>query len=264
MNSYYIIHGDHKEGPHDLVTVMRRIRKGKISRDTLIAHTADEEPQKACTIPELIIFFESSNQTIKSHRAGLQFSTLLKNSWQFVQEEYTLTIFSGVILLVSLLIYFVLEDTLGMLRSGVLAWVVFVVFHNIYLVFALRSYRQQTHGAEFISQFIAPILATLVLVSIMLALMIAGGLLFLIVPGIFVAVAYIFVPFLVYDRKFGPVEAMVASRLLLQKSGRSYLPLIFLLVFCHLLCLILIAPIPVTLPMYACALSKIYEEMLAA
>jgi hypothetical protein len=265
MQPLYYVNGEHgqKDGPYDLIAIMRRIRMHQIDKDSLIYIGDETLPRVAQEIPDIALFFETDNNPAAKAATPPNLFSLIHSGWEFVQEHYTLSIFSGVILLLALLAYFPLTEQFGTISGGIMAWVIFVLMHNIYLVFALRSHRGQMHGGEFISTYIIPILPTLLVASLVLALMIAGGILLLVVPGVIVSLLYIYTPFLIYDRRYGVVEALYASRLLIQKHGKSHLPLLAALVFLHLVCLVLIVPIPVTLPIYAAALSALYEDILS-
>ncbi len=266
MHSYYIDNNGQKDGPHDLVTIMRRIRAGKIGRDTLIYVGTSEDALPAGRIDEIALFFDNVPIEEKHTRPSYERSLddLVRIGWQFLAEHHIITVYAGGMLLLSMMLAMSLINSLGWVMGGMAAWAVFLIFHNLYFVFMLRYYRGQTLGSDFINENLSPILLTLLVTSIALALMMAGGLMLLIVPGVIVSVMYIFSPFLILDRRYGVAESMYGSRLLLQKRGRKYVKLISMLVFCHVLCLLLIIPIPITLPIFAAALAELYEEMIAA
>lgn len=258
---YYIDTNGAKDGPHDLVTIMRRIRTGKVTRDTLIYHNGEETPSAAHAIHDIALFFEQEPAVNTRPVFSLRLRDILSTGWHFTAENNVMTVYAGALLIVSLLIGLLLLSLMEVLPGLLLGWCVFLTLHNLYFVFLLRIYRRQSVSVDFIHSQVVPVLATLVPTSIVLGLMTAGGALLLLIPGIIVAALYIFVPFLLLDYRFQLVEALHASRLLLQKHNRRYLTSIMMLVALHLVCVALIIPIPLTLPLFAASLAAIYEEL---
>lgn len=263
MHSYYVDINDQKDGPHDLVTIMRRIRSGKITSDTLIYSDGEDTPKPAADIEDIALFFKAQPDTKNRKEKTKPLGRLIRHGWQTVMEKHVMTVYAGGMLLLCIMLASALIDKLGIVNGGMLAWAVFLIFHNIFFIFVLRLNRGQTTGSAFINNNLAPILPMLIIASITLALMMAGGLFLFVIPGMIISVLYIFVPFLIFDRRYNIAEAMYASRLLLQKRGRKYISTISILSFLHLVCLLLIIPIPVTLPIFACTLSNIYDEISA-
>lgn len=264
QHRYYIEEPDRKDGPHDLVTVMRRIRTGKINRSTLIYIDGDSVPQAAANIPEIMLFFDRAKTTPQAQPLEAPSTwALIARSWQFIGEHSIITVYAGAMWLMCMLTGYALIEKMGVITGLMAAWCIFLPLQSIYMVCCLRLYRGQTFGNEFFSQLLGPSLAGIVALSLLLAMMTAGGWFLFLVPGLAVAVMYAFAPFLVFDRRYRIVEAMQASRLLLQKYGRSYIPAITLLILLYLFCIVLIMPIPVVLPLYSIALSQVYEDLSA-
>lgn len=263
---YYIEQEGRRDGPYDLVTVMRRIRADKIGPQTLILPPGGDHPVAAVQIEEIAFFFNRNAEDSAVLETGSKSSVwkALRTGWQFTQENSSMTVYAGGLLLLSLMLAAVLVDALGVLHGGLLAWMGFIVMHNIYLVFALRIYRGQTMSSEFINKQMAPILPGLVVGSLLLSLMMAGGLLLAVIPCLLVSVMYIFMPFFMLDRGFGPIAGMEASRVLGMKHKRRFVgPVAGLLAF-HLISMLLIIPIPLTLPMFSAALADCYDGLVAS
>ncbi len=261
MHTYYIDVNGVKDGPHDLVTVMRRIRSGKIDPRTLIYIGESATPVEAHAVHDLSLFFEHEDPANPVARnAPPHFSDIIHSAWQFTIEHNIMTVFAGGLLILSLLIALTVGSVIGMF----LGWIIFMVLHNLYLVFMLRLYRGQTLASDFVNQHLALVLGQLALASVVLALMMAGGFVLLLIPGVVVAVLYVFTPLLMLDYRYRMVEAMHASRLLLNKHKRGYVASIVGITLLHLVSIALILPIPLTLPMFAAALSSLYEELSAS
>jgi len=261
---YYIDNAGTKDGPHDLLTIMRRIRSQKIGPDTHVFEDDDTESRPAGQIHEIALFFSRAQTEAaanKPEEIKVSLQAVLRESWRFTYDHNIMTVFAGGMVLLAILVSAGMVSAMGPAIGGMLSWIVFMMLHYIYFVCTLRVYRMQPFSIDFMNRQFAPILPVLLFAAIVLALMMVGGFLLLVIPAIVVAVYYIFVPFFIYDRRMSLVEAMYASRLLVQKHNRRYQRMFEILVLLHIGCLILIFPIPVTLPMFAVTLARIYEEL---
>ena len=266
QHSYYISTGNKKEGPLDLVTVMRRIKSGKIAADTLIFVGESPTPTPATSIEALSIFFIHHRNTDADHTGKNLFSlkSIIAEGWRFTSEHNIMTVFSGGITLIGILLTSITSDALGNVVGGMIGWVIFLTMQHIYLVFALRLYRGQPISSEFLNRQLAPALGTIILASATIALMMVGGITLLVIPALIVSVYYIYVPLFIIDRRLDLIQAMYASRLLVYKHQQRYQKTIALLVLSYTLSLIAIIPIPLTMAIFSGALIKSYEELLAA
>jgi hypothetical protein len=266
MSHYYIHTPEGKDGPHDLVTLMRRIHAGKVSPDTLIYIDAAETPVRARSVDDIAQFFVQGQSAAapRQLRAVPTLNSLLANGWRFTLEHNVMTVYAGGLLLLSIMLASGLVQSMGLGKGLLVSWIVFVLFHNFYLIFVQRLYRGQPFSSSFINQQIAPALWTIIFACVLLSLMLAGGLLLLVLPGILIAVFYVFTPFIILDHHTGALKAMKISRQLLQKRDSSWRDSVCTLVVLHLVCMLLIFPLPVTLPIFAAALAELYEELSAA
>ncbi len=261
--NYYIDVAGAKDGPHDLLSIMRRIRAQKVGPETRIY--ADDAPEgvPAEQIPEIALFFSKNNTEAASRNdvVSVPLTTVLRDALRFTFDHNIMTVYAGGMVLLTILLSAGLIGALGGVIGGMLSWIVFVIFHYIYFVCTLRIYRMQPFSIDFMNRQLAPILPVLFFSGIVLALMMFGGFLLLVIPALIVSVYYIFVPFFIYDRRMSMIEAMAASRLLVQKHNRKYQKVFELLIIMHVGSLILIFPIPVTMPMFAASLARIYEDL---
>lgn len=269
MPQYYIENSGVKEGPHDLVTVMRRIRARKIVPDTGIYVDDAPTPTPAGQLTDTAIFFDRgpAAESMASRPArlpGLRLSALLRDGWRFTSENSIMTVFAGGMLLLAILVAAGMVTVMGQVLGGMLAWLVFVMFNYLYLVCCLRMYRGQPFSEKFWTQQLSPVLTMLLFAAIVIGMMMVGGAMLLIAPGVLVAVYYVFVPFFIVDRQMSVVEAMHASRLLVRKHRGSYQANMAALMLFHVVCLLLIVPAPVSMPVFAAALARFFEELSAA
>ncbi len=261
---YYVEKGEEKEGPLDLVTVMRRIRSGKIRPNTSIYVGNETRPIRAERVPELEPFFLrllEGPQDARAKPAPATLDGILRAGWQFTMEHNIMTVYAGGLLLISMMFVAALTNLFGLMAGGVLAWCVFILMHHFYLIFSLRFFRGQTMGPDFINLQLAPVLASFIIGNVIFALAVALGLTFFIIPGIIVAGLFIFTPFLLLDRQCSLQEAFLESYNMVNKAGMPTLILICMLIALHFLCMVLIVPVPLTLPIFVAAVCEIYEKI---
>ncbi len=267
MAQYYIDNSGEKDGPHDLVTVMRRIRAQKIGPETGIYIDDAPTPIPASQLPDTALFFSRDHHVSEPAALkhvpipALRLTNLLREGWRFTAENSIMTVFAGGMLLLTILIATGMTSAMGEVPGGMLSWLVFIMFHYVYLVCAMRMYRGQPFSVKFWNEQLSPILSMLLFAAIVIGLMMIGGFMLLVIPGILVAVYYAFVPYFIMDRKMSLIEAMSASRLLVQKHRGRYQLNIAALIMMHIGCVLLIVPIPLSLPMFAAALSRFFEEL---
>jgi hypothetical protein len=267
QSQFYIAADGNKDGPHDLVTIMRRIRAGKVEMNTLIYVDDATTALPANQVDDLKAFFSHKGSTTTKEKSKVGLFTLLsvvREGVRFTLENNIMTVFAGGIALIGMLLSASLMNILGESFGGLLSWIIFVMFHYMYSVFCLRLYRGQPISADFMNNHLAPILSTVLIAAMFFALMVAGGFILLVIPALVVAISYIFVPFFIMDRKMGVMTAMTASRLLVSKANQRSQNVIILLILAYLGSMILIIPLPLTMPIFTAAIIKIYEEISAS
>src|SRR5262249_45661681 len=141
---YYIEIAGAKDGPHDLVTLMRRIRAGKIAPHTQIYKEGEDTPLPASKIEEIAPFFEQSHIEPETEEAPPSLFTLLQEGWRFTFEHNIMTVFAGGMLLVSFVFALLCFGLFPPAIAAVPIWIFFIILHNLYLIFVLRLYRGQT------------------------------------------------------------------------------------------------------------------------
>ena len=257
---YYIDNNGVKDGPHDLIAIMRRIKAERVERTTAIFVGDAAESLPAHHIPEIALFF-GGGKSAAGDVSNVSLTSILRDAKRFTFDNNIVTVYAGGMLLLSIFIAIALINAFGFAIGAMASWASFMVFQYLFFIFTLRMYRMQPFSAYFMNEQLAPVLLKLFIAAVFIGVMMIGGLFFLVFPAIIVAVYYAFVPFLIYDRRMGLLEAMAGSRLLMQKHNRRYQKKIEMLVLLYICCLILIFPIPIALPIFAASLAKIYEEL---
>ncbi|MFO0388843.1 MAG: hypothetical protein ACK502_03885 [Alphaproteobacteria bacterium] len=261
---YYVVTNGQKEGPLDMLTIMRRVRAGKIKPDTEIFIGDSEFSKRADVIDEISPFFLRLLEGPKDARAlpgKASLGALLRAGWSFTIEHNIMTVYAGGMLLMLLMLTLVISSQIGVYAGLFVSWCIFMVLHNMYFVFAMRFFRGQTFGDDFINLQLAPALATILLSSLLLAAIIAGGIALFIVPGVLAATFFIFVPILLLDTHCSIPQAFKKSYRMVKSAGAQHIITLNMLLALHLLCFALIIPVPLTLPIIIAALCEMYEKL---
>jgi uncharacterized membrane protein len=130
-----------------------------------------------------------------------------------------------------------------------------------YYFVAFQIARNRSYGfGDFFNGFkkFLPVFLTALVSGILIAL----GLVLLILPGIYLVVAYMFAQLFVVDKNLGFWSAMEASRKVITKKWFSFFGLLLLLALLNLLGLILLGVgLLVTIPLSACIVAAAYEDI---
>lgn len=266
---FYIVDNGKKEGPFDLLAMIRKIRSGVVQTDTMIQTEGQASPQEAFSIPKLQDIFQekeeadaaSANLTFRKH--SLQ--SCLRGGWMFFQSNQISTVYTGVFILalimVTTLFHFALS---GFLRvPGYLAAAVLGFFGlSLYMFFILRMNRGQPTDVDFMKTVVVDYFKPLITASGCIALAASFGTILLVIPGLFVLTMYIFTPLLIIDHKMEFWDAMETSRKLVLGSGIDNMGIIFALVVINFVGgLLIFLPLLFSLPVTMSALCEMYDEL---
>lgn len=129
-----------------------------------------------------------------------------------------------------------------------------------YVVSAKLLQRRTPEFRDFFTGF--KFLVPLILVSVISGLLIILGLVFLILPGIFLMVCYLFPSFIVIDRRLDFWPAMELSRQTVQKQWFGFLVFLLLVILINLGgALVLGIGLLVSVPVSACAVAAAYNDI---
>ena len=131
---------------------------------------------------------------------------------------------------------------------------------GFYVVSAKLLQRRTPEFRDFFAGF--NFFLPLVLVSVISGLLIVLGLVFLILPGIFLMVCYLFPSFIVLDRRLDFWPAMELSRLTVQKQWFGFFVFLLLLILVNLGgALVVGLGLLVSFPVSACAVAAAYNDI---
>ncbi len=285
IEEYYILSENSRKGPYDVVALVRKIRNGAMTKDTLVQQEGAPVPKSAHEWPSLAEFFdEKKDEWAETAQHGhLQHHSLMKtlqSGVHFLQTNMVSTVFSGIfvliVILMASLIHMLLPSTLrifGYMSCFILAY----FFLSFYLLSILRMTRGQPVDISYLIGKISPVAGRLLLASVLISIpSIVGlgiiflddewgvavtGLLILAIPGLFMLTLHAFTPLLIFDQGYGVAEAMKISRKSIMKSGMENIGVLFALFVINFIAgLFALIPIAITLPITMSALTEIYDE----
>lgn len=267
MSYYYYINSENKkDGPHDLVTIMRRIRSGAILPETLFYQGEDLVP--AYNIEDISGLFNHTVGDIRHELATsvkISITQTLRRGWQFTTEHQGMSVFAGGILLLASLFGILVHEMLRNVLSGITAsLMLFLLLQSCFLAISLRLYRGQKTDINFIEHSFSPLVGKLAFISVLSAFIIILGLALFLIPGVAAMLIVIWMPMLIldYDSSVGKTISAILS--LFKKLDNISLIKLGSLILFYIAGLVLIFPIPLIMPILAGSMCSIYEELAAS
>lgn len=134
---------------------------------------------------------------------------LFKEKWYVIYGLYLFPVLIAVV-------YSVLLDSLREEFSVMALFLMFVymVVQTVVSMGLVKGYLNLVRGKQItVETFkeMLPLVINYVLGTLLVGVIILAGFIFLILPGIYFSLKYYFVPFLLIDKKMGPMEALKAS-----------------------------------------------------
>ena len=264
MQYYNYINRKNKEdGPHDLVTILRRIRSGSITPDTLVYQ--GEELVPAYKIKDISPFFNNPADDIRhelTNKPSLSIANILKKGWRFTSEYQNMSVFAGGILLLSVICGALAYEIFHSIASGIMAgWIVFLTTQSVFLAVALRLKKKKKPNLYFLDYTLTPLLGKLAFISVIFSLIIIAGLPLLIVPSTIAMLIYAYVPMFILDYDASLKKTLISIFSLLRKLDYVSLIKLSFLMLLYIICIILIFPIPLAMPILAGGLCSVYEDL---
>lgn len=273
MMFYIMDNGVRADGPLGLADVVRRIRGGKITTETIIEIEGDAYPRMAGGIPELDKYFnppEDSPEALALSK--LNFVEIIKQAQGYFGENLSLNLISGSILTAGLLLMLGFMAVLPKALTALVAPFALVMFYFIGLVLILRHYRiGRLHQSEYMST-LAPVAKKLAVCAAIISVPAFGFALLLtvfkmktlgillLIPGCYALALHIFAPMIIADNpEVAPKEAMNQSRNMIFHFGLENSYVFFALLFCNLVAGLLFLPLFFSIPVSMIALVGLYE-----
>ncbi len=184
------------------------------------------------------------------------FKESIKYGWERMKENFQLTFFATLLLVA-------VGAMTGGRVLGFLAMIFLLILRIGYLKIFLRMYdNEKPKFSDLFSEY--PLFWKYLGVSILYPLVVSGGLILLIIPGIIWAVRFSFSPIILVDTKMGPITSMKESYAI--TSGKFWNLFGFFLViglFNILGLLVLGVGLLITIPVSMFAVIQVYRKLTA-
>lgn len=261
---YYIVdQQNEKLGPFDLVSMMNKIRTGRVREDTLVNVNGHERPQPAMEVETLAEFFQSLHEQEEEEIDVFQREYDLKQTFisgiEFLKSNQSSYLYTGLYLVACILCFLGLKSLslLGYFATAVLSYVMLAA----YMMVIIRVANGQAIDMTGIMTRLTRRFSSLALAAVFLAVVGGIGAIFLIAPGLLVLTFYVFTPLLILDKGMGFWESLELSRKTVLSMGSHNLGVLLALMVANFLGgVFFVFPLLFTLPLTVSALVEIYED----
>lgn len=274
------------EGPFDIVTIVKKIRNGSITAQTLVSLGETDMPKPLLEWKELEVFLreEEEEQQVKvevkvNTAVKASFFARFGSGWNFLKLNQLSTLFSGFFVVLVLVLCGVVKLFVTPAFQALMFFCVFVLVQYLfvsYLYSVLRMVRGQAVDISFLRERAAPHRMELMITGVMMSLFLIIGFLMIAtgektvtwvglglvtLPGFMFLALNIFAPLLILDRGMEYSEAMKLSRRTVRQHGLDTLGVIYALLIVNFIAgLFLMLPMIITLPVTLGAICELYDE----
>jgi hypothetical protein len=243
---YYIEQEGRKVGPFDLISMLRKIRCGRLQRTDIVWLDWSGERVSANQVLELYDIFQEYEDATESKELArdtpedMALVTLLKSGVDTITQHVSFSIFAGLFLAIALLGSALLQTILPSVVAYPLASVWSFFLFTLFQLGVLKKNRMQIVTPEYYAGTFKRVGFSLFTISVITGLLSAGipsilaavmqqpllmGL--LILPGSIIWFLLFFAPLIVADRRISSFAAMGESATLLRRIGLTNLSVLY-------------------------------------
>lgn len=266
---YYIRYSTHQDGPHDLVSMIRKIRQRRLPPEALVMEENETHAQPARQHPNLNPYFRELDEDYISDEAHdvvqmLDFSALLRFGWDFFRNNLHISLASGLFLLASTL-YSIIIFTLAkgsLLPSLLLSGIAISFFLCGFIYLLLQLYRAQPLTLDSVLGFYQQHWNNIALFSLSYCGLILSGLTLFIIPGLLLLAYTAFAPFLVVERNEHFWQAIETSIRTVRRHGTRLSSILIGIVGINVVAALCFGfPLIITLPVTFVGLLELYHRL---
>lgn len=261
-NKYTIVHTDKQDGPHDLLSIMRKIRAGKITQETLLIKSSHNVPQHARELSELAAIFSETLHSKNDHekiRAGKYFKQSIQNALHFIGNNSVILSGGGLIVIVIAILFWILSAIAPIEIALVITFLVYMCLQSVFSILALRLYRGQNFTGNFLVENLFKNFSIVIVGSLYIGTIAILGLLLFVIPGLIVLSCGAFFAFIIADNPKRLVHS-IENTIKLATNNTEFFGAAFGLVTLNLICLPILIIAPLTIPLFTLALADLYNE----
>jgi hypothetical protein len=243
---YYIEQEGRKVGPFDLISMLRKIRCGRLQRTDIVWLDWSGERVSANQVLELYDIFQEYEDAAESKELArdapedMTLVPLLKSGVDTITQHVSFSIFAGLFLAIALMGFGVFQSVLPSVVAYPLACVWSFFLFALFQLGVLKKNRMQIVTPEYYVGIFRRVGFSLFTISVITGLLSAGipsilaavmqqplvmGL--LILPGSIIWFLLFFAPLIVADRRISSFAAMGESATLLRRIGLTNLSVLY-------------------------------------
>lgn len=273
---YFIKDTEKADGPYDMMAIIRKVRNGSVTEDTLLAPSLFEEPKPAKEYREFQDFFNEEQEELQSiastgTRRGRNFSGLMRSGAEFLRQNHFSAVYSGLFMIawLVLVMVFMFHNNIMMTLIGV-ALCYFLMGGYLYGILRYVRGNPVTPGlvlhrmgrTAINMAVVSCVVAVVMLPGVLIATLLGTEMLFISLPVLFIFLLVVltllaFAPLLVTDKGRDFWDAMLGSLRVITMNKGQQLGNVFALIALNF---ILLPLMPVILPITMGALVELYDE----
>lgn len=276
---YFIEYESQQYGPYDMMSMIRKIRNGQITRETVLYEAGEETPVRASDVAKFYEVFIELDQEIQEdgqdNRLSLSFKRLFRGAWDLLMMNLVTSVYTGALLLFVVVLGFIAYTAVGGLVGAFLGSILGYFLFGLYQLAILRKTRMQLVTGHFFIALVKRSGLQLLIVSA-----IAGSLIFaiplllsqllgplamalILIPGSVIMLTLFYAPILVADRGIGATEAIRGSMSAIKSlGGDNFITIYMFFLMNYIGASILLVPLLFTLPMTVAAFCELYDDHL--
>lgn len=265
---FYIRYETHQDGPLDLVTMIRKIRKGLIPPETLVMEENDSNAQPARQHPQLNSFYREMEDDYVSDEAAaivdhLNFGAVMAAGWDFFSYNLVAGLLSALAIFATLCYAIaILVAAQGAILPSLFLIGIATVFFLCGFIFLLQQLqRQLPFSLASLRDFYSRNWTNLVLFSMTFSIISLTAFALLIIPGVIVLSRIAFAPILVVDKNYHFWHAIESSHRTVGHHGKKLFSVMLGLVIINLVAGIFIFPLLITLPITFAGVLELYNQL---
>ena len=280
---YFIVVEGAKQGPFDIVSMIRKIRNGQLLPDSLITDTAIGDPVPAMEFSNLREVFEeqavigNTENTQPVHTTSITFKSLFERAKDFLDSHSMGIPIAGGFILTIIIAAFAIKslipiDLVHPLIASIIGYFIFMLMQASYL----RMVRMQPLSIGYIISTLKRYGVSMFVVSIIVGITAFGipaiassfsvplAIILLFIPGTLITCFTYFAALLIIDRGFSPMQGISSSAAFLKKLGGDNIVTIYTLILINYIAAAPIIFLLITLPLTVAVLNEVYDDNYSA
>jgi hypothetical protein len=274
---YYIEYDGGRDGPFDLLGIIRKIRNGSLKKHHSVSREDDLRLKPAYQHPELYdIFIEQDKMDQEKEDAGAwsvtSFGSLIKSGFSVLKEDQTAAVITGMLLLMLFFLVGISVKFFPPLLTGIFIPIVGYFSFSLCLVSILRVARGQLLSLRYLTEMLRLHGISLFIVSLFPAFIAfsvpwllydiigAGAWGITIIAGLPIMAYCFYLPVLIADRGLTARQAFTLNHHVIASLGVELYAMVVGMLFINLAAISLIILPLLTLPVTLIGLMILYDH----